>query len=419
MKKFFVTLLSLITFVSLGLGTSATAKTENVSLNDDLAVLESKIPYEVREKMSNQTDALRSYQNIIDSFAKDENGLSIYPIEYAGAFIDNEKLVIQLTDCSETFQDKYLQFCENDEKISFKEVQYSLNDLLSYESYALDMAKNGYNVIGYGICEKENSFEIYLDSSIEKDASAKYDLIGERLELPINISYQEPVISCATMWGGDAIYNEDTGSSMTVGICGTYNGQNALLTCGHGNEEVGIIFPRYPYITYGGTRIGQVSYQRANTSSLETGVDSLGDFAIVSLNSDVTTTNKIYGALNVVGTYSSLPEGTTIYKYGKTSGLSYGTITQSSISYAIEYSDGLWTVYYVRGLYKSSMQNSDGTHAIEAGDSGGPVYIKDGANYLLHGIVTARQDPGEQVASIMYSTPIYYAIDAGFTVKTN
>ena len=207
---------------------------------------------------------------------------------------------------------------------------------------------------------------------------------------------------------------------MTVGICGTYNGQNALLTCGHGNGKVGIISTRYPYISYAGSRIGQVSYQRANLDSSETGVESLGDFAIVTLNSDVSITNKIYGGLNVTGTYSSLPEGTTIYKYGKTSGLSYGTITQASISYAIDYSDGIMTTYYVRGLYKSSMQKSDGSDAIEPGDSGGPVYIKDGSNYLLHGIVTARQNPADgEVASVMYSTPIYYAIDAGFTVKTN
>ena len=76
--------------------------------------------------------------------------------------------------------------------------------------------------------------------------------------------------------------------------------------------------------------------------------------------------------------------------------------------------------YYVRGLYESSMYNSSGTDAILPGDSGGPVYIKSGSDYLLHGIVTAADYlQASHPVSTMYSTPIPYAIDAGFQVKTN
>ena len=62
----------------------------------------------------------------------------------------------------------------------------------------------------------------------------------------------------------------------------------------------------------------------------------------------------------------------------------------------------------------------NGTDAIAGGDSGGPVYVKSGSNYLLHGIVAVRGEPAEnEVASIMYSSPIYFAQDVGFTVKTS
>ena len=94
---------------------------------------------------------------------------------------------------------------------------------------------------------------------------------------------------------------------MTVGICGTYNGRKALVTCGHGNEKVGLFTQRYPYIMFAGSRIGQVSYQRANTSRLAEGVETLGDFAIVTFDNDnaVTITNRIYGGIDITGIYSS------------------------------------------------------------------------------------------------------------------
>ena len=66
------------------------------------------------------------------------------------------------------------------------------------------------------------------------------------------------------------------------------------------------------------------------------------------------------------------------------------------------------------------MQKADGTDAVAQGDSGGPVYIKSGSNYLLHGIVTSlHESPTGQATSLMYSTPIGYPINAGFTVKVN
>lgn len=148
----------------------------------------------------------------------------------------------------------------------------------------------------------------------------------------------------------------------------------------------------------------------------------MGDFAIVTLNNDVTTTNRVYGGISITGTYSSLPEGTTIYKYGTVTKLSYGTITRSGdtavMNYSVKISDNAQTYYYVRGLYESSMYNASGTDAILEGDSGGPVYVKNGSNYLLHGIVTAKDNNiGGLVTSVMYSSPIAYAEAEGFKVK--
>ena len=200
---------------------------------------------------------------------------------------------------------------------------------------------------------------------------------------------------------------------MSIGISGTYNGSKAILTCGHGNEKVGIFSRRYPYIKNLSNRIGQVVYQQANTNSSNYGVDSLGDFAIVNVTSSDTISNYVQPGVQITGTYSSVPVGTTIYKYVTTTGYSWGNVTATNIR--LSYSDGFATTYVVSGLYSMDMKNNSGTTAIDSGDSGGPVWRKDGSSNLLHGIVTAKKNN----TNTMYSTPIYYAQNQGFSPKTN
>ncbi len=394
---------------STGIGEVSAQESTEKLIGFGMQDFEDEIPLEVREAMIKQVDALNNYQNLMEEFTDDITGNVIYPEEYAGAYIDAGELVIQLVDDSPEIQEKYKEWCESEEKLSFNEVAYSLNDLLEYEPYVRDMVECGYDVIGYGICEKDNTFEISLDSASRSGQEINLFSMAEDDTSPVRITYEDRATACATMRGGDGITNGE-GHSFSIGICGTYNGQKALLTCGHGNEIWGNTLSVY----YSNSEIGEVSYQRANTSSLETGVNSLGDFAIVTLNNDVTITNDMIGGREIIGTYSSIPEGTTIYKYGQSTGLSYGTVTRAAINTAFEYhNEGSTMIYYVRGLYKSSLQKSDGTSPISGGDSGGPVFLYNGTGYVLHGIVSAQE------GTYMYSTPIYYAVDAGFTVKVD
>mgnify|MGYP000058241485 CR=1 FL=1 len=80
-----------------------------------------------------------------------------------------------------------------------------------------------------------------------------------------------------------------------------------------------------------GLQLGVVKYQRANENPAQTGVSSFGDFAIVEVNgSTYTPTNKVMGetgaGLNVTGVYSSVPVGTTVYKYGSATKYSWGML---------------------------------------------------------------------------------------------
>lgn len=113
------------------------------------------------------------------------------------------------------------------------------------------------------------------------------------------------------------------------------------------------------------------------------------------------------------GTYSSVPIGTILYKYGTTTGYSWGSVTGTSLR--VTYSFNLFHTYTVDGLYSVALQNSSGTTAIERGDSGGPVWRSDTGQNLLHGIVTAKISD----TNTMYTTPIYYAQSQGFQPKLN
>lgn len=204
-------------------------------MNREIILLENEVPYEIRLAMENQVGALESYNNLIKSFPKDKVGLPVYPDEYAGAYIEQGNLVIQLIDDNVEMREKYIQLCGTNDEIKFEEVKYSLNELLQYESYALEMIADGYSVVGFGVCETSNSFKIYLE---DDELSYINTLNIEADESPINFTIQDCPTVCVTLWGGDSLKNEDTGSTMTVGICGTYNGEKAILTCGHGNDKI-------------------------------------------------------------------------------------------------------------------------------------------------------------------------------------
>ena len=64
-------------------------------------------------------------------------------------------------------------------------------------------------------------------------------------------------------------------------------------------------------------------------------------------------------------------------------------------------------------MYKSS------TAPIGPGDSGGPIYIYYNSQYQIHGNIVCGQvvSSSSLTAYNVYSSPIYYAIYAGFSPK--
>ena len=120
-KKIVMSVLILSLFISSNVWASSASDLPDPYAEKDIPSLEAEIPLEVRQAMENQIDALYSYQKLYDSFGKDDVGLPIYPDEYAGAYIEDGNLIIQLTDNSTAMRNKYLQICETDLKIDFKD----------------------------------------------------------------------------------------------------------------------------------------------------------------------------------------------------------------------------------------------------------------------------------------------------------
>ena len=142
-----------------------------------------------------------------------------------------------------------------------------------------------------------------------------------------------------------------------------------------------------------GPQIGEIAYVRCNPyGTVNPGKNALGDFSIVLLNQYYAPTNKMKAENSVVsatGTYSSVPVGTSIYKYGAKTGYSYGEVTRTNVTVVYEKTELEGNikekVSEVSGLTQSYMLNTAGTNAIDEGDSGGCVYTKSGSNYMICG----------------------------------
>ena len=372
---------------------------------------EEAIPKEVQERMAAQTPALETYFELMEFFEKDEFGVPIYPDHYAGEYIDeNNKLVVQFT---EKFSDKkVLSYIASSPLIQTKYVERSYNELAAQKKVADELISSGLRVVSHGVDIVNNKYEIELlkdDLSKASTTYAKNSLVS--------FKEGESSQAMAQLKGGDKIYNEDHGGFMSIGICGTYNSRNVLLTCGHGNIRPSSYSSPYPYVkdSANAYRIGHVVYAQANTDPQNNGTTRLGDFAIVEITSTDTPTNLVNIGGPITGTYSSLPVGTSVYKFGSRTGYAWGTVTAAGVNSTYDSVDYIYpqTTYIVNGLYRIQLQNATNTNAINVGDSGGPVWRTDNGQNFIHGIVTS----GNFSANVMCSTPIYYAQNRGFSPK--
>lgn len=336
-----------------------------------------------------------------------------YPDEYAGEYIDdNGMLVIQLAEYGESLEAKYYAMTGYSDVVRFEYVEYSYNELRQVYEEIMSLY-NEYDIVKSCIDTYNNQIELFVSEDDYNDL-----LNDDYIKLNSNylsVGIGTPAMATEELYGGAEITDPNGGSS--IGFGGYYSGQDAILTCGH-SKEVGDSVYR------NGNKIGEITFVRANTDesslSLNPG-DTLGDFAIVELTGSNKSSCQIMGGNSIVqisGIRSNPPIGTTVYKYGAVTGLTYSEIVRKNVTQEFTVIDGLKRQdYYTSGLTECEMVS---TNHCNPGDSGGSVFCfaSSSNDYTLAvGIVTGKGNLDTNRYSLFY-TPIQYAVNEGFDVKT-
>ena len=101
--------------------TKAASEEEMMSLSEE----------KVKARMDAQVDALGAYQKLFDTFGRNEDGSLLYPEDYAGAYIEGDRLVVMLTQMDEQTKIKYnMIYPEYVSAVIYQEAEYTLNQLL-------------------------------------------------------------------------------------------------------------------------------------------------------------------------------------------------------------------------------------------------------------------------------------------------
>ncbi len=403
----------------------------NILSDSDLHDYEKSLPESTQIAIKEQKYPLDAYTNLVESFSKTLDGEINFPSNYAGSFIEGDKLIISVVNLSDEVKKDYLKRCKISDCVVFREVENSISDLEAARKEAYKLGNDGFDIISTGIDVQNNQLTIGLNkekhSLLLQQSTDNTDLpfisfpslISDQRkaqlklsELPVNVQLTSPVMSCVSVKGGNKLTNGrgTYGSSFTCGVAGKYLGKNAILTCGHGNEmEVSV--------SYNGTVIGKSAYWRANTQPSFQGKNAVGDFAIVLTNSNVTLSRTLSNNVSI-SSANAVPTGTTVTKYGATAGLATGKVAQVGIT--LKYSGTGMTTYYVNGLMKVGTTTSATKNPVQPGDSGGPVYNSSSSKYNFNGIITAS-DKSKYNNAIWYwyVTSISWPKEVGFTVKTS
>ena len=107
--------------------------------------------------------AMEAYSVMMDSFMTMMDGSLelVFPDCYAGAYIDRDRLVIQLTDISDETTAFYWRLLGRDAPIVFKQVEFSWNELTAIGETFLDALDGmGVSVVGFGVDTTRNRFSV-------------------------------------------------------------------------------------------------------------------------------------------------------------------------------------------------------------------------------------------------------------------
>lgn len=344
---------------------------------------------ELRIKMDAQKNAVMVNELLHNTFQCTSSGY-IYPQNFAGTYIDDDILYILWTTLSDQQRLFYNNlFIEYEGYYTYKFVEYSYNELQKLCEDIYSDIGNNVQITSYGVDVLRNCAKIGI---AKEDWERRNDHLKSLLRTtsPIYYTAEDWAENSVSLMGGTAI--SSNGNGFTLGMCGTFNGQNAVVSCGHNmtiNEAV----------KYSSTTIGTMEYIQT----------TYGDYSIILTNNNATLTNRVKTGtsdyVEIEGTISNPPVGSIVCKYGRSTGYSeYGEVIATGQT--IEFSN---TGLTIRELTTVSWDQCAG----EGGDSGGPYIMEDYEQTVFCGVHSGGNGDG----TITYFTPYYFISAAGFDAK--
>lgn len=368
----------------------------------------------VPEGALEQQAAVDAYDVLMSSPGFNDSILNpSYPDDFGGYFIgEDDRLHVQYVGDN---QEKYAALFPSLEAVVLEQVDYSYNELQELADFAFSESESaiesyvdtvanqaavgvkfdadiktitGQDILGnYAASHKKTQ----ISEEIGRLSDSELSVLADGANSPLNVFYANPSVTQSELWGGDEI--SGNGYTFTLGSTGFYQGSSAIVTCGHDLSVGSTLY-------YGGTRIGEVSFQRFQN-------DAYGDYSIITLsNTSHINSNKAFGPsgstsfpIRVTGSVPKAGNGQSIYNYGKTTKWKSGRVISTNMTLTVS------------GVVLHGMTKVKYNAPSALGDSGSPVYIyKNG--YKLCGIF------GGGDGTYCHHTPFELISDKVYSVRT-
>lgn len=363
---------------------------------------------DVYQRMIDQEKALEAYNYFNSTILTDNEGNITYPECYAGEYIDGDTLVLLSTSDNDlAYYSDYLS--DYSDTVSLLKVDYSLVELQTYANEIITILNS---IESYSISPKENSIVFYTETGKLNNTIESYSqsLINKQTLSDINeqeshllnipVTFKEMVevtLQATELYGGTKISNS-AGPSFTLGFCGYYYGNSSIITSGHGQSTSNDLL-------YNSNIIGSFTLVQYSSGAY-------GDYSIASINSNGTTTSKVYGSsskITITGSQTA-PVGTLVFRYGAYS-LGIEALEVDELNYTSTADDGISIKGITRCKHISGVYSTNG-------DSGGPIYLMSGTNAKAVGIHRGKSNTSGTDSYRELFTPMAN-VTGFFYLKTN
>lgn len=334
--------------------------------------------------MNVQARAVEVYGILMDYFLTEINGNIelLYPDNYAGAYVDYDVLVIQLTDITDEATVFYRNLLGADAPIRFKQVDFSLNQLVTFGEYFVKTMDAP--LVSFGFDTTNNSFNIVLDqssdASIQMVENFDFDVTARSMPIPISIELGESPVTTTLRGGAPIARNRNMTNAFSVGLTGyrAVGNAPALLTTGHAFPGASVNTRVY---MSDGSHIGYLAAARAGTYAV-VGVPGTvnGDWAVINLNNigSMFLTNLLMDGTRITGTSTSPPVNSVVRGTGRMTRAWQGTVTQVNINVCFGERVGI-----IQGITRVAYS---GSARATGGDSGGTIVRSVGSSHVMGGV---------------------------------